>query len=109
MIDLTGIEPLEELSRIKKNASSESLRISRSALTQLILRFQSGDIGADELSSWAELLDAADEVVYESGYEEVVGEVLFVLSTPEINHPLSQSQCAELLQSLEDRPTSAGL
>jgi len=103
MIDLTGVETLEELRHLKKGASVESLRISREALTRLIMRFQAADINSEEISTWAELLDLADEVVYEDGYEDVIGQVLFVLSTPELHNPLSKTQCTELLGTLQDR------
>jgi hypothetical protein len=66
----------------------------------MIERFNSQQIDADELSNIAEALELADEVTYELGHEKEIADVLFELSSPEANGPITLSKCANLLVQL---------
>jgi hypothetical protein len=101
MTELTGLESIEQVVQMKKDLSAHPLLVSRQTLARLVERFEVAALTESELSCLAEALDVAEEVQYEPGYEDLVGQVLFDLSSPEINGPLTQSKCAELLSVLK--------
>jgi len=59
-----------------------------------------GVLSGERIQEWAEILEMNEHVDYESGVEEAIADVLFRLSTPEINEPISQAVARELRAAL---------
>ena len=59
-----------------------------------------GVITENRLQEWADVLEMCDYVDYESGAEEAIADVLFRLSTPEINEPISHILAQKLRDEL---------
>jgi len=53
-----------------------------------------------ELENWADLIEGRPGIDFQFGAEEKLAGVLFKLSTPDINGPLTPQRCWELLKAL---------
>jgi hypothetical protein len=61
-----------------------------------------GRISVRELETWASLLEGRPGIDYEVGHEDQVSEVLFQLSTPNINEEVTSAKCWRLMKKLSE-------
>ena len=61
-------------------------------------RFLSGELSPEDLHRWAESLESRDDLGLQAADQEVLQSMLFCLTTPEINEPISP----ELIVRLRD-------
>ena len=94
---LRGDEPVSELAALR--AMRAPAILDRTALLQFVARFQSGRVGEQELESLAELLEG-EPIIYEEGHEGAIADVLFWLSSPEINGPITTTLIRECIARL---------
>jgi hypothetical protein len=97
MRHLTGLESIAEIREAFRNNSF--LMLSATALCTLLSKFVAGDV------STATIVELTGEfeherVIYESGKEKLIAEILFEVSTPEINGELSANRSKELVEKL---------
>ena len=57
-------------------------------------------ISSDDLSVWAELVEGRDGIQYEEEFQKVIADVLFWLSSPDINGELTNEKVKEYLDYL---------
>lgn len=81
-------------------ASGKTHLLTRDALSQIIQRCILGDITSETLTEWANGAEMRDEIDYEIGVEAHIADVMFELSTPEINGDLSVAKLQALLERL---------
>ena len=62
--------------------------------------YLSGGIPAEDLSSWASLLEMNQFVEYAEEKRGAISEALFLLASPEINEPITPELCQRLLRNL---------
>ena len=74
--------------------------VIRKTLHSVLSRFMSGDVNASDIYSWANQLEARDEVEFETGFEAIIADVIFCLSSPEINGQLTNQMCFTLIKVL---------
>ncbi len=75
--------------------------LRKAHLTSALHRCIKGEITTEDLENWAELLVVRPGIGYETGSESKLEAVLFQISTPQINAPLSATTCWRLLQELQ--------
>lgn len=100
MKHLTGLESIEEIREAFRNNCS--LMLSATALRTLLSKFIAGEV------STATIVEITDEfeherVDYEPGKQKLIAEVLFEISTPEINGRLSVNRSKELIEKLSSQ------
>ena len=64
---------------------------------------EEGRVSAEQLRDWADLLEMNEYVDYERGSEGMVADLLFRLSTPEINEPITPAVVRRLRASLKSQ------
>lgn len=70
-------------------------------LKSLLERFQRSEVNPEDLQEWADAIEGRNDLVdYENPFSEVIAEVLFQLSTPEINGELTSQKAKELIETL---------
>jgi hypothetical protein len=69
--------------------SDELVVLTAADALDVLDRFDRGYVEADECAAWAETLEGRDDVGLEAGHEEGLKSLLFEISTPEINGPLT--------------------
>jgi hypothetical protein len=93
----------DELERLlAEGLQGTGIVVSRRTLRTGIGRFLSGEISRQQLATWANLIEAHDQVRYEHPFEKLIAGVLFDLSSPEIHRPLNPQECKRLLEQLVD-------
>src|ERR1051326_209050 len=102
MSELTARKNLrEELERLVLASSLENpVIVSRQTLRIALQRFLARELEVDDLVGWANLLEGYELIGYEPGFEKQIADVVFRISTPEINAPLNHESCQDLLSQL---------
>jgi hypothetical protein len=72
-----------------------------SDVASILSAFLAGQISEEDVANWAEFFDGNDDVEFEPG--KSIPDVLFELSSPEINGRLEVQRAQELLITLSDR------
>lgn len=97
----------------------EQLRISRTQqpttaavvhladVDRALRLYEEGLLSGEQLQEWAEILEMNDHVEYERDAEEAVASLLFSLSSPEINEPITRAVVRRMRASLTD-PRAGG-
>lgn len=73
--------------------------LERRHVHRVLERFLSSDLSAEQVQSWADAIELRDDIDFERGKEELLGETVTLLATPEINEPLTP----ELARNLQAR------
>ena len=73
-------------------------------LDRVLELYENRSISAGQLREWAELMEMNDVLDYSSGSEGLVADVLFLLSTPEINGPVSADRVRRMRLLLRQSP-----
>jgi hypothetical protein len=66
----------------------------------ILERYLRGALGAGEVECWADAVERRDDIQYREGQEEKIADLLFRLSSPEINSPLSPAVAQALRSDL---------
>jgi len=66
----------------------------------ILERYLRGTLGAGEVECWADAVEGRDDIQYREGQEEKIADLLFRLSSPEINEPLSPAVAQALRSDL---------
>ncbi len=64
--------------------------------------YEEGLLSGEQLQEWAEILEMNDHVEYERDAEEAVANLLFSLSSPEINEPITRALVGRMRAWLKD-------
>lgn len=78
--------------------AGQSLLLSSSDVARALNAFLAGEITKEEIADWAEFYDANDGVEFEAN--EAIPNVIFGISSPEINGWLDDARARELLFEL---------
>ncbi len=62
--------------------------------------YEKGALSGGQLKEWAEILEMNENIDYEDRYQEIITDVLFRLSTPEINEKITPALVRGLRVSL---------
>ena len=76
--------------------------LTRDHLRNSLARCIEGRISVRELETWASLLEGRPGIDYEVGHEDQVSEVLFQLSTSDINEEVTPAKCWLLMKKLSE-------
>jgi hypothetical protein len=88
MLRLSGEESRHRVQELRATAAKGgegNVVLTREALARILERHASGELATEELTELASELEANDEIDYEPDAEAAIADVLFELSTPEIN------------------------
>ena len=80
-----------------------------SDIIAVLRKFLDLQISANELQEWAEVLSMNDWIAYAEEESATIADVLFQLSTPEINVPLTANSVSDLLQDLVSGNADGGV
>lgn len=92
---------LEELKQLLAQCGPEDVVVvSRQAVRNVLNRAIRAEVAQTDVVAWANALEALDRVEYEQPFKADIADVLFVLSSPEINGPLTPDRYRSLLEDL---------
>ena len=102
MKTINGCEELSELFSKLRTPAVEPWILPSSGLVNLLGRFLTGEISAENLETLADALEMNEAVVYEQSREEIIADALFVLSNPAINEAITADIVTTLIQRLKN-------
>jgi hypothetical protein len=93
MTSISGNERLSELREHLTGCVDTHIALSRSALSQFVERYLNGELSDSELQEIGDLLEMSVE--YEDGNEGVIAQVLFEVSSLEVNGQIDQQRATK--------------
>jgi hypothetical protein len=93
-------EAREYLRNIQASSQDSIAPLRLADLDWVLEQCAEGVLSGERIQEWAEILEMNEHIDYEPGVEEAIADVLFRLSTPEINKPISQAVARELRAAL---------
>ena len=81
-------EAIRELSRFRFDSDEEIVTLAPAHVVGLLEGYLAGGLMEEDVEVWAEALAGRDDVGFLEGFEDQLKQVLFELSTPEINEPI---------------------
>jgi hypothetical protein len=101
------IEPtLRELAEHGWDSKHELVVLERTAVLRILQRYLDGELSADEVADWADLVECREDIGTPEGRGDVVSQVIFRLANPNINGEITR-QVIEQIQALLKGATSA--
>ena len=93
MTSISGNETLVDLREHLVGCVDTDIALSRSALSQFVARYLNGELTESELQEIGDLLEMTVE--YEDGNQGLIAQVLFEVSSPEVNGQINQQRATE--------------
>ncbi|WP_328647404.1 hypothetical protein OHS58_05810 [Amycolatopsis sp. NBC_00348] len=81
-------DAVRELSRFDFDGEEDLVTLTPAHVTAFLRGYLSGALTENDVEVWAEALAGRDDVGLLEGYGNLLKQVLFELSTPEINEPI---------------------
>lgn len=75
--------------------------VTRQQLINLLVAFLHGQVSAMDLQKWAAEIELSEQIEYEPTNAQLIADVIFELSSPEINGPLTFDRARNLSHLLE--------
>ncbi|SRR5712692_5275481 len=106
LLDLVGARaPLEELARAIPRlpwdpTDDERVGLSKAQVALMIERAQRGDLSVSDLTLWADLIEAREDLAFEDQEDKVIIDVIFEIANPEMNGALTHDRLSDLGQRL---------
>jgi len=86
----------------KQTIGAPSVSFRAESLALALMRFLKSEVNATDLEQWCEALEGNDAIEYEEGHQQVISSILFEVSSPDINGPLTLEKCIEMLAKLKE-------
>lgn len=97
----------KQLRAWRMQQSTMAVVVGVADLDRALRLFEEGLLSGEQLQEWAEILEMSDHVEYERDAEEAVASLLFSLSSPEVNEPITRAVVRRMRASLKD-PRAGG-
>ena len=85
-------------SRMQQPTTTAVVRLAD--IDRALRMYEEGQLSREQLQEWAEILEMSDQVEYEHDFEEAVAGLLFSLSSPEINEPITRATVRRMRATL---------
>jgi hypothetical protein len=90
---ISGNETPDDLRQLLGGRAETDITLNRPALSQFVVRYLNGELTELQLQEIGDLLEMSVE--YDAGNEEVIAQVLFEISSPEVNGEIDQERASE--------------
>ncbi|OSQ48876.1 hypothetical protein [Thalassospira alkalitolerans] len=104
-------EPLEQISErltdFERDFDGETIVVEATAVQTILLRYLRTDISAQELESWANLIECREDLEFEAAFSEQIEMIIHQLATPEINNSINSDLCLNFLDALGTTPSDS--
>lgn len=84
------IDPiLAELSEYGWDAERPFFTVKWEHLLSVLSRYLHGELNADQVTDWADLVECREDIDYEPGFEEDLRNAVFELANPNLTQPVT--------------------
>ena len=81
----------QELSKLKWDSENSLIQLSADHVRLVLARFLKGELSADAVEEWANLIECREDIGFESEFEDVLKDVIFELANPGLVHPIDRA------------------
>lgn len=85
-----------ELTSLPWDSTEELVILHAHEIISILDRYISGEITADTVSAWANLIECREDIEYEDGFSEIIKDTIFELANTELSHPLNIQRATEI-------------
>ncbi len=71
------------------DAAPDLATLTPAAAVDVLNRYVSGEVTAEEVGKWANAIEGRDDIAYPPPFEPVLNALIFELANPEISRPLT--------------------
>lgn len=101
---LDFISPVEELTErmcaFGWDYEGRCVTLKRAHLIMALERYITGQISSVEIERWANLIEGREDIVFETGFDELIGRLIYELANPSLTQALNKGQAQNLIESL---------
>lgn len=80
--------------------SDELVEVRAGHVIAVLERFVGGDLRAEEVQMWADLVEGRDDISLEQAHQDALKQAIFQLATPELEGPLDEAVARRLIAKL---------
>lgn len=92
-----------EIRGIPWDSAEDVVTLTTADLRRALQRVLSGSASARELTEWAELLEAREDIGYERGSEDTLKLIVFEAANPSVNGPVHEQAVRGWIARLDER------
>ncbi|MEV8879849.1 hypothetical protein [Mesorhizobium ciceri] len=92
---------IERLSEFEWEYNGDPYVLSRSDVSNILIRYLDGKLRAEELEEWADAIELREDIRYEDESESWISDVIFTLASSALNGPITQDLVEGFLKSLD--------
>jgi hypothetical protein len=92
----------DQLWTLRMQQPATAVVVSLVDVDRALRLYEEGHLSGEQLQEWADILEMNDHVEYERDAEEAVANLLFSLSSPEINEPITRAVVQRMRASLRN-------
>ncbi|GAA4694854.1 hypothetical protein [Streptomyces buecherae] len=81
---------IEQARAVSTGLIDEVVYLTRADAADILARFLAGEFSADDFSEWAEAVHGLDTIGVEEGYDDLLIQLIFEISTPELFCPVDE-------------------
>lgn len=89
-----------DLRNFKWDTKSEHVVLTRQHLYNVLNRYCVNDLSENDIRKWADLVEVREDICFEPEFEEIIRELLFQLSTPELEGKFTKANAKYWLDRL---------
>lgn len=89
------------LSKCDWDYEGDPLVVAASDMKAVLNRFLVGERTAEELESWANLIECREDLEFEEQQHEAIENVIYCLANPALQGEITPDSCRELLATLD--------
>jgi hypothetical protein len=100
---LAAQRPLEDVAKQLASFewdSDELVELRAEHVVAVLERFLRGDLRAEDVHMWADLVEGRDDIGLEQAHQEALKQAIFQLATPELEGPLGEAMARRLIAEL---------
>ncbi len=94
------IDVMTDLQNYDWNCDAELYVLTILDVRNVMKKYLDNEISASELSTWADKLEMREDLDYEDGRNKEIATLLFNLSSPEINQPITKENIQKLTDEI---------
>jgi hypothetical protein len=89
-----------QLATLSWDYEGDCVTLKRMHVFSILERYRLNQLSAEEVEYWANQIESREDIVFEEGWEQEIGDVIYQLANPELTRHLNQEQLQSMLVEL---------
>jgi hypothetical protein len=89
-----------QLATLSWDYDGDCVTLKRMHIFSILERYRLNQLSAEEVEYWANQIESREDIVFEEGWEQEIGDVIYQLANPELTRHLNQEQLQSMIVEL---------